>query len=72
MATCLVLFQYCPTPLKGANQTDVGALLLMRCVGSVTAALKLALFSIDVMDSGRVFQSLIVVGVKANFETVFV
>ena len=32
----------------------------------MTAALKAVLSSIDVMDSGRVFQSLIVLGVNAN------
>ena len=72
---CLVLFQYCPTPLKGANRTGVGAQIDVSCVGRnfisycwsclVTAALKLALSSIDVIDSGREFQSVIVLGVKA-------
>ena len=30
--SCLVLFQYCPTPLKGANRTGVGAQTDVICV----------------------------------------
>ena len=67
----LVSFQYCPTPLKEC--TGVGTLLLIKIVFQSTTAggdcfEQHTLTSSDIIDSGKVFQSLIVLGVNANLK----